>query len=94
MSKLDGNGTCPKCELDYSAQLGFRACSCMVVHKPKKIEDMDETEAIAAALKYKLLNKVMYDAFKDCLSYIDIDNLTMQAKEKEWKQALKQVGEN
>lgn len=27
-------------------------------------------------------------AFRDCISYVDIDNLTMQAKEKEWEQAL------
>ena len=65
MTNLGGNGTCTKCGLDFVAQLGFRACSCMVVHKPKKIEDMNETEAIAAALKYKLLNKVMYDALKE-----------------------------
>ena len=33
-------------------------------------------------------NTNLRKALKDCISYIDIDNLTMQAKIKEWEKEL------
>ena len=69
MSTLDRKGTCDKCGLDYAAQLGFRPCRCMAVHKPAVSKSLTPEETTALALKYlkrateaERLNKIMYDA--------------------------------
>ena len=38
-------------------------------------------------------NQRLREALRDCMSYVDVDNLTMQTKEREWKMALKERGD-
>lgn len=46
------------------------------------------TDEMATAWNHRQADTELVKAFRDCMSYVDIDNLTMQAKEKEWEQAL------
>ena len=53
--------------------------------------DKKKSKAIAdsiTAWNHRQPDTGLVKAFRDCMSYVDIDNLTMQAKEKEWEQAL------
>lgn len=56
MSKLkNGKEVCDKCNRPYIADLGGKACECLIAHKPKPAKVLSYGEAVA-------LNKVLYDA--------------------------------
>jgi hypothetical protein len=46
-------------------------------------------EALGYADKLREENGRLRAAFTDCLQYIDVDNLTMQTKERNWRAVLK-----
>ena len=50
-------------------------------------EDLDSTRKELEELRGKMT--VLINGFRDCVSYIDVDNLTMQTKEKEWRTIIR-----